>query len=122
MFDLDCSFDILFMPRMTNPLRFSDDEDDLDAPPAKKPKTGSIPSVNSGPEAAKEKSSRAPTPTVSAQNALTRMLAKNKNAETSAPVIAPSSAAAAASSEEHVSASSCFNLPLIFFEFCFPPK
>ena len=103
-------------------LRFSDEEGELNAPPPKKAKTGSAPSVNSGPDAAKEKSSRAPKPAAAAENALTRMLTKNKKAEASAPVIAPSSAAAAVSAEEHVSALICFNLPLIYFEFCFPPK
>ena len=104
------------MPMIMYPLCFSDEEGELNAPPPKKAKTGSAPSVNSGPDAAKEKSSRAPKPTAAAENALTRMLAKNKNAETSAPVIAPSSAAAAASAVEHVSA-----LPLSYFGYCFPP-
>ena len=102
-------------------LYFSDEEGELDAPPPKKAKTGSAPSVNSGPETSK-KASGAPKPAAAADNALTRLLTKNKRAETSAPVIAPSSAAAAASSEEHVSVLICFNLPLICFEFCFPPK
>ena len=98
------------------PLRFSDEEGELDAPPPKKAKSGSAPSVNSGPDVAKEK------PPAAAENALTRMLTKKKKAEASAPVFASSSAAAAVSAEEHVSASSCFNLPLFCFEFCFPPK
>ena len=79
---LHCSFDVTFMPMMTNLLCFSDEEDELNAPPAKKPKTGSIKSVNSGPEATKEKSSSAPVPTAHAENALTRMLSRNKNVET----------------------------------------
>ena len=94
-----------FVPMMTNLLCFSDEEGELDAPLAKKPKTGSAKSVNSRPEASKQKSSSAPVPTAAAENALTRMLTKNKNAETSAAVVTPSSAAAAASSKEHVSYS-----------------
>ena len=101
-------------------LYLSDEEGELNAPPPKKAKTGSGPSINSGPEAAKDKSSKAPKPPAAAENALTRMLTKNKRTETSAPVITSSSAAAAASAEEHVSASNCFNLPLISFEYCFP--
>ena len=69
------------MPMIMNLLCFRDDEGELDAPPAKKPKTGSAKSVNSGPEALKEKTSNAPGPAVVAPNALTRMLAKNKNAD-----------------------------------------
>ena len=108
-----CSFDVSFMPMTRNLLCFSDEEGDLDAPPAKKPKTGSAKSVNSGPEASKQKSSSAPVPTATAENALTRMLAKNKNVETLAPVIAPSTAAAAAPSKEYLS---CFVfICLIFF-------
>ena len=110
------------MPLIMYPLCFSDEEGELDAPPPKKAKSGSAPSVNSGPDVAKEKSLKAPKPPAAAENALTRMLTKNKKAEASAPVFASSSAAAAVSAEEHVSASSCFNLPLFCFEFCFPPK
>ena len=90
---------------MMDLLCFSDDEGELNAPPAKKPKTGSAKSVNSGPEALKEKALGAPEPVVAALNSLTRMLAKNKNAETLAAAIAPSSAAAAAPAKEHVSSS-----------------
>ena len=93
------------MPMTMTLLLFRDDEGELAAPPAKKLKTGSAKSVNSGPEASKEKSSGAPEPAAAASNALTRMLAKNKNAETLVAVTAPSSAAAAAPAKEHVSSS-----------------
>ena len=93
------------MSMIINLLLFRDDEGELAAPPTKKPKTGSAKSVNSGPEASKEKSSGALEPATAVSNALTRMLAKNKNAETSAAVAAPSSAAAAAPAKEHVSSS-----------------
>ena len=119
---LHCSFDVFFMPMMMDLLRFSDDEGELNAPPAKKPKTGSAKSVNSGPEVLKEKTSSAPKPTTAAPNALTRMLARNKNAEASAAAITPPSAAAAAPAEDHVSALICLNLPSIYFGYCFPPK
>ena len=52
---LHCTFSVFFMPMIMNLLLFRDDEGELDAPPAKKPKTGSAKSVNSGPEALKEK-------------------------------------------------------------------
>ena len=111
------------MPMIMNLLCFRDDEGERDAPPAKKPKTGSAKSVNFGPEVLKEKASSAPGSAIAASNALTRMLVKNKNAEASAAAITPpSAAAAAASAEEHVSASICFNLPSICFGYCFPPK
>ena len=90
------------MPMIMSLLHFRDDEGELDAPPAKKPKTGSTKSVSSGPEALKEKTSGAPAPAAAASNALTKMLAKGKKAETSAAVVAPS-AAAAAPAKEHVS-------------------
>ena len=48
------------MPMIMNLLHFRDDEGERDAPPAKKPKTGSAKSVSSGPEALKEKTSGAP--------------------------------------------------------------
>ena len=102
---------------ITNPLCFSDEEGELEAPPTKKAKTGSAPSVNSGPDAAKEKSSRAPKPAATAENALTRMLKKNKGAEASAAAVTPPPAAA-----EHVRVLMCFGLPLLCFGFCFPPK
>ena len=94
-------------------LRFRDDEEELDVRPTKKPKAGSTKSVNSGPEALK-KASGAPEPTAVASNALTRLLAKNKSAETSVAVAAPSLAAAAAPAEEHVSDPIC--LLLFFFD------
>ena len=93
------------MPIIMNPLCFRDDEGELNAPPAKKPKTGSVKSVNSGPEALKEKTSGAPESAAAAPNALTRMLAKSKNKETSAATVTPSSAAAAAHAKEQVSSS-----------------
>ena len=106
-----------------NLLCFRDDEGERDAPPAKKPKTGSAKSVNSGPEALKEKTSSAPEPATAASNALTRMLAKNKNAETSVAAIMPSSAAAAAPAKEHVSSSEfAFIFPSGCFKCYSPPK
>ena len=94
------------MPIIMNPLCFRDDEGELNAPPAKKPKTGSVKSVNSGPGAMKEKASGAHEAAAAPLNALTKMLAKNKRAEASAAVFAPSSsAAAAAPANEHVSSS-----------------
>ena len=117
---LECSVDIFFMPMIINLLLFRDDEGELAPPPAKKPKTGSTKSVNSGPEASKEKASGVPEPS----NALTRMLAKNKNVEASVAVTAPSPAAAAAPAEEHVSSfkfAFCFSSS-IFFCYCSPPK
>ena len=118
-----CPFDVFFMPMIMNLLCFSDDKGKRDAPPAKKPKTGSAKSVNSGPKTLKGKSSNAPGPAVVAPNALTRMLAKNKNAEASTAAITPSSAAAAASAEEHVSTSKfAFNSPSIYFGCYSPPK
>ena len=120
---LYCPFDVFFMPMIMNLLCFSDDEGEHEAPPAKKPKTGSAKSVNSGPEVLKEKASSAPGSAVAASNALTRMLAKNKNAEASAAAITPSSAAAAASAEEHVSTSKfAFDSPSICFGYYSPPK
>ena len=107
-------FDVFFMSMITNLLCFRDDKGKRDAPPAKKPKTGSAKSVNSGPETLKEKTSNAPEPEVAASNALTRMLAKSKIAEASTAAITPSSAAAAASAKEHVSTSEfAFNSPSI---------
>ena len=104
------------MPMIMNLLCFSDDEGEHDAPPAKKPKTGSAKSVNSGPEALKEKKSSAPKPAPAASNALTRMLKKSKVVEASTAAITPSSAAAAASAKEHVSTSDfSFNSPSICF-------
>lgn len=91
------------MPMIMNLPYFSDDEGEISAPPAKKPKTGSVKSVNSGPEAPKEKTSSAPEATGGAPNALTRLLTKGRSAETSAAAITPSSAAAAAPAKEHVS-------------------
>ena len=112
------------MPIIMNPLCFRDDEGELNAPPAKKPKTGSAKSVNSGPDTLKEKTSTAPEPAAAASNALTRMLAKNKNAESSAAAITPSSAAAAAApAKEHVSSSEfAFIFPSVCFKCYSPPK
>ena len=104
-------------------LCFSDDEGELNAPPAKKAKTGSAKSVNSGPEVLKEKTSSAPDPAAVAPNALTRLLARNKNAEASAAAITPPSAAAAAPAKEHVSFSEfAFILSLVCFEWYPPPR
>ena len=106
---LHCPVDVFFMPIMMGLLCFSDEEGELDAPPTKKPKTGSAKSVNSGPEASKEKTSSAPDPAAAAPNALTRLLARNKNAEASAAAITPPSAAAAAApAKEHISSSELF--------------
>ena len=122
-FLLDCSVSVFFMPMIMSLLLFMDDEGELAAPPTKKPKTGSAKSVNSGPEASKEKSSGAPEPATAPSNALTRMLAKNKNAETLAAVTAPSSAAAAAPAKEHVSSSEfAFVFSSVRFKCCSPPK
>ena len=109
------------MPMIMNLPCFSDDEGELRAPPAKKPKTGSVKSVNSGPETQKEKASSAPDPAAAAPNALTRMLERSKIAETSAAAIRPSTAAAAAPAKEHVSSSDfAFDSVSICFE-CYPP-
>ena len=88
----------------------------------KKQKSGSAKSVNSGPDALKEKASKVPRLAAPAPNALTRLLARNKNVEASAAAVTPPSAAAAASAKEHVSVLNCFGLPLLCFGFCFPPK
>ena len=101
---------------MISILLFSEDEGALDAPPVKKPRTGSAKSVNSGPETLKEKTSNAPDPAPAASNALTRMLKKSKVVEASTTAITPSSAAAAASAKEHVSTSEfTFNSSSICF-------
>ena len=89
------------MPIEVNLLYFRDDEGEIKAPPAKKPKIGSAKSVSSEPEALKEKTSGAAAPAVATSNALTKLLAKGKKTSTSAAVTAPS-AAAAAPAEEHV--------------------
>ena len=110
------------MPMIMNLLHFRDDEGELDAPPAKKPKIGPAKSVSSGPEALKEKTSGAAAPAVATSNALTKLLAKGKKAATSAAVIAPS-AAAAAPAKEHVSSSNfAFVFPSVCFECYSPPK
>ena len=94
------------MPIIMNPFPFSEDECALVAPPAKKPRTGSVKSVNSGPGKPKEKTSGAPESAGTAPNALTRMLKRGKDAEGSGAAVAPSSSAAvAASAKEHVSTS-----------------
>ena len=111
------------MPMIMSLLLFRDDEGELAAPPTKKPKTGSAKSVNFVPEASKEKSSGATDPATAPSNALTRMLAKNKNAEASAAIIASSSAAAAAPEKEHVSSSEfAFVFSSDRFKCCSPPK
>lgn len=93
------------MPMIMNLLLFSEDEDAPVAPPAKKPRTGSAKSVNTGPEKPKEKTLNAPEP---AANALTRMLKRGKDGEAPTAAIAPSSSAAAAAlAKEHVS-TFCF--------------
>ena len=110
------------MPMIMNLLCFRDDEGEHDAPLAKKPKTGSAKSVNSGPEALKEKTLSAPEPAAAASNALTRMLAKSRIAETSVAAITPS-AAAAAPAKEHVSSSQfAFIFSLVCFKCYSPPK
>ena len=93
------------MPIIMNLLCFRKDEGELDAPPAKKPRTGSTKSVSSELETLKEKTLSTPEPAVAASNAFTRMLAKSRIAETSVAAITPSSAATVASAEEHVSTS-----------------
>ena len=110
------------MPIQTNLLYFRDDEGEIEAPPAKKPKTGSAKSVSSGPEALKEKTSGAAAPAAATSNALTKLLAKGKKEATSAAVIAPS-AAAAAPAKEHVSPSDfAFAFPSVCIECYSPPK
>ena len=104
------------MPMIMNLLFFSEDEGERDAPPAKKPRTGSTKSVNTGPEKPKEKTSDAPEPACAVSNALTRMLKKSKVVEASTAAITPSSSAVAASAKEHVSTSEfAFNSPSICF-------
>ena len=104
------------MPMIMDLLFFSEDEGERDAPPAKKPRTGSAKSVNTGPEKLKEKTSDAPEPAGAVSNALTRMLKKSKDVEASTAIAPSSSAAAAASAKEHVSTSEfAFNSPSICF-------
>ena len=105
------------MPMIMDLLFFSEDEGERDAPPAKKPRTGSAKSVNTEPEKLKEKASGAPEPAVAVSNALTRMLHKINDVEALTAAITPSSsAAAAASAKEHARTSEfSFNLSSICF-------
>ena len=91
------------MPMIMDLLFFSEDEGERDAPPTKKPRTGSAKSVNTEPEKLKEKASCAPESAGAAPNALTRMLQKSKAGASATAITPSSSAAAAAPAKEHVS-------------------